>query len=360
MTATDRQAQFSGVKPVQEAHRFDEAKLEAYLAEQLPGFRGPLTVEQFKGGQSNPTYRLRSPSGAWVLRRKPPGKLLPSAHAVDREYRVIKALGQCGFPVPEAVLLCEDASVVGTMFYLMAYVPGRITWEATMPDSAPVERGEIYARVNATLAQLHNLDYEKIGLGDFGKPGNYFARQIGRWSRQYQASETESIAEMDRLIDWLPGNIPADDATSVVHGDYRLDNVILHPQRAEVIAVLDWELSTLGHPLGDFTYHLMQWRLPRVKGFGISTLVDVDLSALGIPTEDEYVAMYCEHTGRSDIGNRDFYFAYNFFRLAAILQGIGGRVRDGTATSEHARIMAAQVRPLAALAWRFAKDAGAM
>lgn len=360
MTEADRQVQFSGVKPVHEAHRFDEAKLEAYLAAHVPGFRGPLSVEQFKGGQSNPTYRLRSPSGAWVLRRKPPGKLLPSAHAVDREYRVIKALGECGFPVPAAVLLCEDESVVGTMFYIMEYVPGRITWQATLPASDPVERREIYARVNATLAQLHSVDYEKIGLGDFGKPGNYFARQIGRWSRQYKASETQAVAEMDRLIDWLPDNVPEDEATSIVHGDYRLDNVILHPERPEVIAVLDWELSTLGHPLGDFTYHLMQWRLPNVPGFSISTLAGSDLAALGIPTEDEYVAMYCEHTGRKRIENRDYYFAYNFFRLAAILQGIAGRVRDGTASSAHAKTMAAQVKPLAEMAWVFAREAGAV
>ncbi len=360
MSDSSRQEQFSGVKPVSEGHRFDEARLEAYLAAHVPGFRGPLTVEQFKGGQSNPTYRLRSPSGAWVLRRKPPGKLLPSAHAVDREYRIIKALGEAGFPVPEAVLLCEDESVVGTMFYLMAYVPGRIVWEAPMPGSTPAERAAIYDAVNATLARLHSLDYAAIGLADYGKPGNYFVRQIGRWSRQYEASETESIPEMNRLITWLPDNIPDDEATSIVHGDYRLDNLILHPERPEVLAVLDWELSTLGHPLGDFTYHLMQWRLPNIEGFGISTLAGADLPALGVPTEDEYVALYCERTGRSGIENRDFYFAYNFFRLAAILQGIAGRVRDGTATSAHAKVMAAQVRPLAEMAWRFARDAGAV
>jgi aminoglycoside phosphotransferase (APT) family kinase protein len=360
MGKDSRQAQFSGVRPVQAAHRFDEARLAAFMAEHVPGFQGPLIVEQFKGGQSNPTYRLRSPSGAWVLRRKPPGQLLPSAHAVDREYRVIKALGEAGFPVPGAVLLCEDASVVGTMFYLMDYVPGRITWEATMPGSDPAQRAAIYDQVNATLAWLHSLSPQALGLGDFARPGNYFARQIGRWSRQYQASATGTIVEMDRLIDWLPGNIPADEATAIVHGDYRLDNVILHPERPEVLAVLDWELSTLGHPLGDFTYHLMQWRLPQIEGFGISTLAGVDVAALGIPTEDEYVAMYCDRVGRSGIENRDFYFAYNFFRLAAIVQGIAGRVRDGTASSAHAKVMAAQVRPLAELAWRFARDAGAV
>ena len=359
MSDTDRQSQFSGTKPVSEPHRFDEDRLERYLREHVPGFRGPLTVEQFKGGQSTPTYRRRSPQGTWVLRRKPPGKLLPSAHAVDREYRVMAALGEADFPVPRMVLLCEDEDVIGTMFYVMEYVEGRIIWEATMPGWSPADRAEVYDQVNATIAKLHMIDPESIGLADYGKPGNYFARQIGRWSKQYRASETETIAEMDRLIEWLPGHIPAEASTSIVHGDFRLDNLVLHPERNEVIAVLDWELSTLGHPLGDFTYHLMQWRMPRAEGFGISSLAGADLEALGIPDEDSYVARYCERTGRDGIDDRDFYAAFNFFRLAAILQGIAGRVRDGTAASDHAKAMAAQVRPLARVAWDAARRAGA-
>ncbi len=359
MSDTDRQSQFSGTKPVSEPHRFDEDRLERYLREHVPGFRGPLTVEQFKGGQSNPTYRLRSPQGTWVLRRKPPGKLLPSAHAVDREYRVMAALGEADFPVPRMVLLCEDEDVIGTMFYVMEYVEGRIIWEATMPGWSPADRAEVYDQVNATIAKLHMIDPASIGLGDYGKPGNYFARQIGRWSKQYRASETETIAEMDRLIEWLPGHIPAEESTSIVHGDFRLDNLVLHPERNEVIAVLDWELSTLGHPLGDFTYHLMQWRMPRAEGFGISSLAGADLDALGIPDEDSYVARYCERTGRDGVEDRDFYAAFNFFRLAAILQGIAGRVRDGTAASDHAKAMAAQVQPLARVAWDAAQRAGA-
>jgi len=360
MSGPDRQARFSGTRPVSEAHRFDEQRLESYLAAHLPGFTGPLEVEQFRGGQSNPTYRLRSPAGTWVLRRKPPGRLLPSAHAVDREYRVMAALGEAGFPVPRMDLLCEDGDVIGTMFYVMAYVEGRVIWEATMPGWDPADRAEVYDRVNATLAQLHALDPERLGLADFGRPGNYFARQIGRWTKQYQASETERIPERDRLIEWLPAHIPADESTGIVHGDFRLDNLVLHPERNEVIAVLDWELSTLGHPLADFTYHLMQWRMPSGEGFGISSLAGADLTALGIPSEEEYVAMYCARTGRGGIEHRDFYTAFNFFRLAAILQGIAKRVREGTATSDHAKAMARQVRPLARVAWEAAQRAGAL
>lgn len=359
MTHTSRQGQFAGIKPVQDAHRFDHERLESYLRSKVPGFRGPLTVDQFKGGQSNPTYRLKSSSGTWVLRRKPPGKLLPSAHAVDREFRVIGALGEAGFPVPRAVLLCEDESVIGTMFFIMEYVPGRIYWEATMPGCEADERRAVFDGMNATLAKLHRFDFSALGLSDFGKAGNYFARQISRWTKQYAASETETIGEMNRLMSWLPGNIPADDDTSIVHGDYRLDNLILDPSRPRIVAVLDWELSTLGHPLGDFTYHLMQWRMPSSKGLGISSLAGANLESLGIPSEQEYVAMYCERTGRDGIANLDFYFAYNFFRLAAILQGIGGRIRDGTASSAHAIAMAAQVRPLAETGWKYAIKAGA-
>ncbi len=356
---TSRQEQFSGTKEVVEAHRFDEARLEEYMSAAVEGFRGPLTVRQFRGGQSNPTYHLSSPSGRYVLRRKPPGKLLPSAHAVDREFRVISALHEAGFPVPRPYVLCDDESVVGTMFYIMQCVEGRIFWELDLPGLDREERAAIYDNVNATLARLHNFDHAAIGLEGYGKPGNYFARQISRWSKQYYASETGKIEEMDRLIEWLPENIPEDDSVSVVHGDYRLDNMIIHPTEPRVIAVLDWELSTIGHPLGDFTYHLMSWQMPPL-GVGSSGLLDKDLGALGIPTEDEYVAMYCERTGRDGgIEHRDFYSAYNFFRIAAILQGIAGRVRDGTAASEHAKQSARSVRPLAEIAWKYARRAGA-
>jgi len=356
---TSRQEAFSGTKDVAENHKFDEGALESYLKSNVPGFSGPLSVRQFKGGQSNPTYQLITPEKKYVLRRKPPGKLLKSAHMVEREYRVISALNQIDFPVPQAHILCEDEDVIGTVFYLMDCVDGRILWDGLLPDMSPKDRAEIYDSMNATLAKLHQVDYVKLGLEDFGKPGNYFARQISRWTKQYQASETAKIEEMDRLIEWLPENIPHDETTSIVHGDYRLDNMILHPSENRVIAVLDWELSTIGHPLGDFTYHLMQWRMPSIGAPG-GSLMDSDLDALGIPHEEDYVRLYCERTGRTEgIENLDYYFAYNFFRLAAIVQGIVGRVRDGTASNARAAEMEAQVRPLAERAWHFAKAAGA-
>ncbi len=353
-----RQDQFSGTKDVAEIHKFDEGRLHAYLSAHVDGYQGPLTVRQFKGGQSNPTYQLITPSKKYVLRRKPPGKLLKSAHMVDREFRIISALGKVGFPVPRTHVLCEDDEVIGTMFYVMDFVEGRIYWEATLPDLDRSERFGLYDAMNATLAQLHQVDYMALGLEDFGRPGNYFARQISRWTKQYKNSETETIETMDKLIEWLPGNIPQDDSTSIVHGDYRLDNMIMHPTEPRVIAVLDWELSTIGHPLGDFTYHLMQWRMPALDG-GRGSLLDKDLAALGIPNEQEYIAAYCRRTGREGIPHMDFYFAYNFFRLAGILQGIVGRVRDGTAASAHAAQNASQVRPLADAAWHFAQRAGA-
>jgi aminoglycoside phosphotransferase (APT) family kinase protein len=347
-----RQEQFSGTREVSEAHRFDASRLEAYLRDRMPDFTGPLVVRQFKGGQSNPTYLLESPGGKYVLRRKPPGKLLRSAHAVDREYRVISALHRAGFPVPKPYLMCEDEEVVGTPFFVMAYVEGRIFWSLDLPGVDREERTAIYDHVNQTIADLHRFDWVALGLGDFGKPGNYFARQIARWSKQYCASETEQIDAMNRLMSWLPEHVPEDESTSLVHGDYRLDNMILHPNEPRVIAVLDWELSTIGHPLGDFTYHLMAWQMPEI-GVGSTGLRDKDLEALGIPTEEEYVRAYCERTGRDSIENRDFYSAYNFFRIAAILQGVAGRVRDGTAASAHAEKAARAVRPLAELGLRF-------
>ena len=350
---------FGGTKEVAQSHKFDEAQLEAYAAAHVEGFAGPMEVRQFKGGQSNPTYQLITPARKYVLRRKPPGKLLPSAHAVDREYRVLTALGTVGFPVPRTYCLCEDESVVGTAFYIMDMVEGRILWDPCLPDVSPTHRRAIFEAKIATLAQLHKIDYNAIGLGDFGKPGNYFTRQISRWTKQYQASETQSIDAMNRLIEWLPNNIPDDDATSIVHGDFRLDNMVLHPSEPKVLAVLDWELSTLGHPLGDFTYHLMQWHMPQ-DGANTSSLNGADFGALNIPTADEYTALYCQHTGRERIENMDFYVSYNMFRLAGILQGIVGRVRDGTASNAHAAQMAERVQPLADMGWHYAKKAGAV
>lgn len=352
-----RQAQNSGTTDVRDGHRFDAQLLSDYMVSHVEGFQGPLQVRQFRGGQSNPTYRLEAGSGRYVLRRKPPGRLLKSAHAVDREYRVIRALYGAGFPVPRPYVLCEDDAVIGTAFYIMEYVEGRIFWELDLPGLAPDERAAIYDSANDTIARLHNFDFAALGLGDYGKPGNYFARQISRWSGQYRASETRTIEAMDRLIEWLPAHIPADDSSSIVHGDFRLDNMIIHPDEPRVIAVLDWELSTIGHPLADFTYHLMSWQMPEI-GLGSAGLRDKDLAALGIPAEDEYTRRYCERTGRDGgIADRDFYSAFNFFRLAAILQGIAGRVRDGTAASAHAGQAERAVEPLAALGWEFAARA---
>ncbi|PKQ09564.1 MAG: phosphotransferase family protein [Alphaproteobacteria bacterium HGW-Alphaproteobacteria-12] len=359
--AESRQDQFSGTKVVADSHKFDEKRLEDYMQAHVDGFKGPITVKQFKGGQSNPTYQIVTPAKKYVLRRKPPGKLLPSAHAVDREYKVITALHGVGFPAPRTYCLCDDDSVIGTMFYIMDMVEGRVLWEPLLPNQDKETRTKIYASLNETLAQLHMVDYEKIGLGDFGKPGNYFMRQISRWSKQYVASQTENIPEMNKLMEWLPENVPQDSSTSIVHGDYRLDNTVLHPTEPKVIAVLDWELSTLGHPLGDFTYSLMQWVMPgQGTGGGTGSIQTADLKSLGIPTLEDYIAMYCDRTNRPNgIENLDFYFSYNFFRLAGILQGIAGRVRDGTASSEHAKTMAANVRPLAQEAWVYAQRAGA-
>jgi len=355
----DRQEKFSGTKEVVERYRFDEKKLEAYLAERIEGFSAPLEVRQFKGGQSNPTYKLITPNRNYVLRRKPPGKLLPSAHAVDREYRIISALHPTGFPVAKPYLLCEDESVIGTMFYVMDCVEGRIYWGPLLPDQTPKQRAAIYDAMNETFAKLHGMDWEKLGLADYGKPGNYVGRQVSRWTKQYQLSESETIPEMNRLIDWLPRHLPTDARDSIVHGDYRLDNMILHPTEPKVIAVLDWELCTIGDPMADFTYHLMQWQMPGGVSSG-GSLLGADFQALGIPAMEEYTAMYCRRTGRATTPNLDYYAAYNFFRLAGILQGIVGRVRDGTAANANAAQNAAGVRPLAERAWHFAERAGAV
>lgn len=343
------QDQFVGTMPVQERHRFDIERLERYMHEHVADFRGPLSVEQFKGGQSNPTFLLVTPAQRYVLRRKPPGKLLPSAHAVDREYRVISALHPVGIPVARSFALCEDETVIGTAFYIMEYVAGRVFWDQSLPGLQPDERRAIYDEMNRVIAALHQVDYEKAGLASYGKPGNYLQRQIARWTKQYRASETEKIEAMERLMEWLPQHIPADDETRVVHGDYRLDNVIFHPTEPRILAVLDWELSTLGHPLADFAYHCMYWRLLPGEFRGIGGL---DLEALGIPSEEEYVAMYCARTGRTHIDHWDYYMVYNMFRLAGILQGIMGRVVDGTAASQHAIESGKRARPMAEAGWR--------
>jgi aminoglycoside phosphotransferase (APT) family kinase protein len=354
--AASAQDTFSGTKPVEERHRIDEGALNTWLIANVDRFEGPLEVRQFKGGQSNPTYQLVTHGHRYVLRRKPPGKLLPSAHAVDREFKVISGLWPTGFPVARPYGLCTDESVIGTMFYVMDHVEGRILWDGSLPDYQPAERAAIYQAKLETLAALHNTDVAAAGLSDYGKPGNYFARQIDRWSKQYVASETRKIDAMDRLMAFLKDSVPDDDTTSVVHGDYRLDNMILHPTEPKVIAVLDWELSTLGNPLADFTYLLMNWVMPGDQRGG---LAGRDLAALGIPSVEAYVAEYCRLTGRSGLPATDWYFAYNLFRLAAICQGIVGRVRDGTAASPHAVAMAGRVEPLAMGAWSFAQKAGA-
>ena len=345
---------FVGTKPVAESQRFDVARLQAYMREHVEGFSGTLEVEQFKGGQSNPTYRLTAGGKRYAMRAKPgpAAKLLPSAHAVDREYRVITALGKTDIPVPRTYALCEDEGVIGRAFYIMDCVEGRVLWDQALPGMSTAERGAIYDEMNRVIAALHSVDYEAIGLAGYGKPGNYFARQIGRWSKQYQASETEKVEDMDKLIAWLPNNIPPGDETSIVHGDYRMDNLIFHPTEPRVLAILDWELSTLGHPLADFSYHCMSWRIPPGQFRGIG---GIDLAALGIPVEKDYVAAYCRRTGRQHIDNWDFYLAYNMFRIAAILQGIKKRAVDGTASSAHAADAGARVQPLAKMAWGYAQ-----
>jgi aminoglycoside phosphotransferase (APT) family kinase protein len=346
--------QFTGTMPVPEHQRFDLGALEGYLRGY--GFSGPLSVRQFKGGQSNPTYLLDGGGKHYVLRAKPApaAKLLPSAHAVEREFRVITALGRAGIPVPRAHCLCEDESVIGRAFYLMEYVEGRVLWDQSLPGMTPQERAAIYDEMNRVIAALHRVDYAAAGLSDYGKPGNYFARQIGRWSKQYRASETERIEPMDALIEWLPENIPEGDETTVVHGDYRMDNLIFHPREAKILAVLDWELSTLGHPLADFSYHCMSWHIPPGQFRGIAGL---DLAALGIPGEEQYIASYCERSGRGKITHWDFYLAYNLFRIAAILQGVMKRALEGTAASAQALEAGQRARPLARLGWEYAEKA---
>jgi aminoglycoside phosphotransferase (APT) family kinase protein len=357
--------QFTGTRAVSESHAFDVAALQAHLAAHLKGFAGPLTIEQFKGGQSNPTYKLLTPGRAYVMRSKPgpAAKLLPSAHAIEREFRVMHALAGSDVPVAQMLLLCEDEAVIGRAFYVMEFMDGRVLWDQSLPGLGNAERGAVYDEMNRVIAALHNVDVHAAGLDGYGKPGNYFERQIGRWSKQYLASVTETIDEMDRLIAWLPAHMPAtaldNSQVSVVHGDYRLDNLVFHKTEPRIIAVLDWELSTLGHPLADFSYHCMAWHIPPGTFRGIGGL---DHAALGIPSEQEYVRRYCQRTGRArpeDLAaDWNFYLAYNLFRLASITQGIAKRVVDGIASSAQARATGASTRPLAQMAWQFAQRAG--
>jgi aminoglycoside phosphotransferase (APT) family kinase protein len=352
---------FLGTRPVSGQHVIDLDALSAWLERNLAGFAGPLSVEMFKGGQSNPTYKLNTPQKSYVMRAKPGpvAKLLPSAHAVEREYAVMHGLQDTDVPVPHMHCLCEDESIIGRAFYVMEYMQGRVLWDQSLPGMDRAQRAAIYDEMNRVIAALHKVDFTARGLANYGKPGNYFERQIGRWSKQYAASITQPIPEMDSLMEWLPKNIPAmarnENMVSIVHGDYRLDNLMFDEKQARVIAVLDWELSTLGHPLADFSYHCMAWHIPPGSFRGIAGL---DIADLGIPSEADYIQLYCERTGLATPeqlkADWNFYMAYNMFRIAAILQGIAKRVETGTASSAQAVSSAAGAKPLAQMAWKFA------
>ena len=356
--------QYTGTRPMAESHAFDTMALHAWLDGRLRGYAGPLRVEQFKGGQSNPTYKLITPGGESVMRTKPgpAARLLPSAHAIEREYRVMQALSGTDVPVPRMELLCDDETVIGRAFYVMAHVAGRVLWNQALPGLTPPERAAHYDEMNRVIAALHSLQPAAVGLADYGKPGSYFERQISRWSKQYLASQTGTIGEMDRLLQWLPAHMPAsaldEREVSIVHGDFRLDNMIFHASEPRVLAVLDWELSTLGHPLADFSYHCMAWHIAPGVFRGIEGL---DHAALGIPSESDYTARYCARSGRATPAalraDWNFYLAYNLFRLAAITQGIARRVVDGIAASDQARATGAATRALAERAWHFAERA---
>ena len=338
-----------------QTQQLDTARLSEYLADKIPGLTLPLEAQKFEGGQSNPTFKLSAGNKSYVLRRKPPGELLKSAHAVDREFRVISALENTDVPVPKTYLLCEDESIIGSMFYVMECMEGRILWDPVLPEARDnAERSAIYDSMNKTMAALHNVNIDSVGLSDYGRPGNYFERQLNRWSKQYKASETENVEAMNILMQWLPANMPADDGSlGLVHGDYRLDNMMFHPTEPHVIALLDWELSTLGHPLADLANQCMAWMLPRegdMKG-----LAGVDRASLGIPEDEEYIASYCERTGRSGIDNWSFYLAFSLFRLAAIVQGVRKRALIGTASNADADSRGNLVVPLAAMALELIK-----
>ena len=354
--AIDAETDFVGTVAPEGADKLDSAKLTGWMDANVEGFCGPIEVSKFKGGQSNPTYRIDSPSGRYVLRRKPFGPLLPSAHAVDREYKVQAGLYTTGFPVARQYGLCTDDSVAGSWFYIMGLIDGKTIWDGSMPSADPAQRRATYFAMIDTLARLHNTGVAAAGLEDYGRPGNYFGRQVDRWTKQYKLAETETMPEMERLIAWLPATLPEQTRTSVVHGDYRIDNMIYAHDRPEVLAVLDWELSTLGDPLADFTYVSMAWV---TENGGRSGVKDLDRKALGIPELAEVVERYCAATARDGVPDMNWYFAYNFFRLAGIMQGIKKRVIDGTASSAHARAMSERVLPLAEKAWEFAVKAGA-
>ncbi|MEM6266669.1 MAG: phosphotransferase family protein [Pseudomonadota bacterium] len=343
-----------GTVAVPEADQLDLEKLTAWFEAHVEGFAGPISYTKFKGGQSNPTYKIETPQTNYVLRRQPFGKLLPSAHAVDREYTAMTGLHPTGFPVPKTYGLCEDTNVIGAKFFVMSMADGRSLWNGALPGIEPDQRREIYFALIDTMAELHLNEPDQIGLGEYGKPNDYCARQIARWSKQYKLSETEHMPEMERLIEWLPETIPPQQGSSVVHGDYRLDNVIFHRHENRIIAVLDWELSTLGDPIADFSYLMLNWHNP---ADGRAGLLGLDLKTLGIPSQDEAVDRYVTRTGYA-VPPMDWYFAYNLFRLAGIMQGIKKRVIDGTASSAHAKAMSDRVQPLAARAFEFAKAAG--
>ncbi len=332
---------------VRQAHRFDEAALGAYLAKHLDGFSGPLRVSQFDAGQSNPTFLLESESACYVLRKKPPGELLPKAHMVEREYRVMASLASTAVPVPRVLHLCEDSTIIGTPFFVMEFLEGRVFSDATLPEAKSEDRALLHEAMVATLAALHEVDYDALGLGDFGKPGNYFERQVSRWTRQYKAAQTDNIPSMDRLIAWLPNNAPVNDSTSLVHGDYRMDNVIFHPFEPRIIGVLDWELSTLGHPLADLAYYCQTYHVDTHH----ARLASLAGTASGIPTEAETIASYCRHTGRTEIADWPYYMAFSMFRLAGIAQGVYKRGLDGNASSPRALEMGKKVAVLSETAW---------
>jgi aminoglycoside phosphotransferase (APT) family kinase protein len=338
---------------VRDGHRFDEGRLASYLTDHLDGFRGPVAVRQFEGGQSNPTYLLQTPQRDYVLRKKPPGQLLPSAHAVEREYRVMTALRETGVPVPVTRWMCDDHSIIGTPFFVMDCVNGRVFRQPHLPGVTPLDRARIYEHMAEVLATLHRVDAGSIGLSDYGKPGNYYARQIGRWGQQYLAAKTDEIASMDRLMAWLPAHIPGGDDAAIVHGDYRVENLIFHPTEPRIVAVVDWELSTLGHPLADVAYNCLTYHLPP-EALGLIDNADDDRE--GMPDEREYVAMYCRHAGRSGIAQWNFYLAFSMFRLASILQGVYARGLQGNAASEFALARGAAARTIADIAWRIAQQ----
>jgi len=349
-------ANFAGTMPVADRQRFDQAALDAWLRPRIEGLDGVLVVEQFRGGQSNPTFLLKVDGAPrFVLRKKPNGPLLPSAHAVEREYRVMSALGTTGVPVPRMRALCTDESVIGTSFFVMDFVAGRSFWDPTLPGLTPAERAAIYDEANRVIAALHAIDPAAVGLADYGRPGNYVARQVERWTRQYRASQTGDVPAMERLIEWLPAHVPADDTAAVVHGDYRLDNLLFHPSEPRVLAVLDWELSTLGSPLADFAYHVMGWRIPQGE---LGALGGVDLAALGIPDEASYLQAWCRRTGRDGVDPRDWEYciAYNLFRIAAIRQGILQRALQGNASNASALEVGERARNAAEAAWRIIEE----